>query len=219
MLKTNILTKITLFLLLINISAYSCNTAAVIIPIADAYVNIEAKESKTSFNITWKFKKDFVASLSKYDKNKNGKFDKDEKEEIKKIFIGYVEENNYITDIVYVKKEQKIRKSLINKINAIDSGLIFSNNDIKYYYNFDTDFVLKDNHRLYMRFLDPKQNVNLELKDVVVNNYSGKKVINPQHIRANIYFYDYVAENRVSKDTCSVETHKHDEYHDDNVKL
>ncbi len=219
----NVLSKITLALLFIGISTYACSTAPLIIPIADAHVSIDAGKSKTSFSIVWKFTKDFTASLSNHDKNRNGKFDKEEQEEIANIFTGYVEANNCFTDIIYTKKDQKIKKSLINRLNIVDSGLRFSDKDIEYYFNFDTDFVLQEDHRLYIRFLDPKFNVNVSLKDVTLNNYSGKNVIRPQNIRANIYFYDYVAKKESANkelEACDLEAHKHDEYHDEeSIKL
>lgn len=206
------MSKLLLFLLLLNINLFACTTAVVIVPIIDASVKINAKKSNTSFNITWKFKKDFIASLAPYDKNKNGKFDKDEQKEIENNFISYVKANNYLTDIIYIKKDQKIRKSQKRKLNITDSGLIFSDDEIKYYFNCNVDFTLEEDHRLYIRFFDTKSNINIALKDISLNNYNGVKVIKPQDIRANIYFYNYIAKTNVKTDidTCNLETHKHD---------
>ena len=193
MFKRNTISKIILVLLLIITNASACPVYEDPVPIADVFVNIDAKESKTSFSITWKFKEFFIQSLLlEHDKNKNGKFDKDEQKEIKDEWIKDVEENNYITQIVYVKKGQRVRKSLASNINSIDSELIFSNDEINYNFNFDTNFVLQDDNRLFIRFLDPNEKISVSLKDIVLNNYSDKKVIVAQDIRANIYFYDFV---------------------------
>ncbi len=211
MLKQNNIFKAVFFLLFANINLYSCNTAEPIIPIIDGYVEVDAKKSSTSFNITWKFKKSFIKSLSAYDKNKNGKFDKDEQEEIKNNFISYVKANDYLTDIIYIEKDQKVNKNKRRKFNVTDSKLIFSDDDIKYCFNCDTDFTLQKDHRLYIRFFDDKLNVNVALKEININNYEGKKVIRPQDIRANIYFYDYVAKNDVQTDmeACDIPSHQH----------
>lgn len=211
MTKLNNILKAVLFLLLANINLYSCNTAEPIIPIIDGYVEVNAKKSATTFNITWEFKKDFIKSLSAYDKNKNGKFDKDEQEEIKDNFISYVKANDYLTDIIYIEKDQKVNKNKRRKFNVTDSRLIFSDDNIKYCFNCDTDFVLEKDHRLYIRFFDAKLNVNVALKEIHLNNYEGKKVIKPQDIRANIYFYDYVAKNNIETDmeACDIPSHQH----------
>jgi len=217
MFKRNNIFKFILTLLFIIASAYSCPIYETPVPMADAYVGIDAKNSKTSFNITWKFKEFFIQSLlTEHDKNKNGKFDKDEQEDIKKELIDYVEANNNITEIVYVEKGQRVRKSLMSKINIIDSGLLFSGEDIKYYYNFVTSFILKEDHRLFIRFLDPKEKVYLNLKDVLVNNYNSKKVIVAQNIRANIYFYEYIAKYRKKKTLSAYINSKDDKHKDHN---
>ena len=192
MLKKNIFYKIILILFVLIGNVYSCPVYENPTPIADTYVNIDAKKLKTSFNITWKFKEFYIESLlEEHDRNKNGKFDKDEQDDIKHELIAYVEKNNYITEVAYTKKGQRAKKSLLSELKVIESGLIFSDDGIKYYYKFDTNFVIEENHRLFIRFLDPKEKVQLNLKDIVISNYSGKKVVKPQDIRANIYFYDH----------------------------
>ena len=208
------LSKFIFFLLAINSNLFSCTAPIINVPIIDAYVKIDAKNSTTSFNVTWKFKKEFIKSLTPYDKNKNGIFDKDEQEDIKNSFTDYVKEYHYLTDIIYIKKGLKIKKSQLRKFNITDSGLIFSNGEIKYYFNFNVDFILEEDHRLYIRFFDMKSNVNFTLKDIVVNNYAGTKVIEPQNTRANIYFYKYLVKNSFVKDAnhCNNkehENHKH----------
>jgi len=204
--------KFILFLLLTYTNLYSCTAPIVTIPIIDAYVSIDAKESSTSFNISWEFNEEFITSLSYHDKNNNGKFDKDEQENIKKSFITYVEKYNYLTDIIYIKKGQKIKKSQLRKLNITDSGLIFSDDGIKFYFNFDTDFILEKDHRLYIRVFDIKANINVTLKEVVLNNYSGIKVIESKNTRANIYFYEHLAKDNALKESehCISEEHEHE---------
>ena len=208
MIKKNIILKITLILLFITTSAYSCGVYTTQIPIADISVSIDAKKSKTSFRITWEFKDFFIQSLQEHDRNKNGKFDLDEQKEIRDEYIGHLESNNYITELVYVKKGQRIRKSLINKINVKDSKLIFSDDGIKYYFDFDTDFVLENDHRLFIRFLDHTEKLIVVLKDVVVNNYKNTKVIITQDIRSNVYFYNYIPKHTKHKNH-NHKDHKH----------
>jgi len=184
--------KITLLLLLTHTSSYACPIYENPIPMADVNIDIDAKKSKTSFNITWQFKEFFIQELLlDHDINKNGKFDKNEQEDIKNELIAYIEKNNYITEIVYVKKGQRVKKSLMSKINPIKSKLSFSDDGIKYSYSFDTDFILENNHRLFIRFLDSKEKVHIIIKGLHVNNYSSKKVIVTQDIRASVYFYDF----------------------------
>jgi len=210
MYKKNIIIKTILFLLLINSSSFACAVYTDHASMADVKVEVNAQKSNTSFSITWNFTKGFIASLQDHDKNKNGKFDKNEQEDIENEYISHLAKNNYITELVYVKKGQRIRKSLINKLNVKDSGLIFSDNGIKYYYNFDTDFVIEKDHRLFVRFIDPTEIWHIGLREVLVNNYSGTKVIAPQEIRANIYFYEHVAKYQKKLILSDAKNHKHD---------
>ena len=182
----------TLFILGFTITnSFACPVYETPVPVADTSVNIEAKKSKTSFNIVWEFKEFFIESLlSEHDKNKNGKFDKDEQDDIKNELIAYIEKNNFITEVAYVKKGQRVKKNSLSKIDAKSTELLFTKSGIKYSYRFDTDFVLQKDHRLFLRFLDPQEKVHVALKDIALNNYNGKNYIKPQDIRANIYFYE-----------------------------
>lgn len=195
----NFIFKILSVLFLLTSTVYSCAVYTEYIPIADAYVNIDAKKDKTSFEITWEFREGFVDALSFYDKNKNGKFDKHEQETIKKEWIANAQTDNHITEIVYVKKGQRVKKSLIIKIDVKDSHFTFSDKGIKYVYNFDANFVLQKDHRLFIRFIDPKEKMNLNLKNIIVNNYDEKLVIIPQDIRANLYFYNHTIKHKKNK--------------------
>ncbi len=201
MFKNSIVIRIVFLLLLVTQITYACGVYTCEVPIADIYVNVDAKQTKTSFSITWKFKEKL---LHEHDKNKNNKFDKDELQEIEDEYINHLEKSNFITEIVYVKKGQRVKKSLIETINLRDSKLSVSGLNVKYTYEFDTNFILEKNHRLFIRFLDPTEKVYVELKDIVVDNYNGEKVIAAQKIRANIYFYEYKKKYKSLKDAILV---------------
>ena len=194
--------KTLLILILLSLSSYACPPFIEPIPIANVSIDIEAKKTKTSFKITWKFIKN---RLLDHDKNKNNKFDKDEQEEIEEEYINYIKERNYITEIVYVKKGQRVKKSLICKIDVKSSKVVFSGMNINYTFSFDTDFVLQKDHRLFIRIIDPKQRVFIALKEIKVHNYNGVKSIVTQDIRANIYFYKHVKKYNSLKDKLLLE--------------
>lgn len=206
--------KLMILLLALHVNLFSCSAPVVKAPIIDANVDINAKDSCTSFSVTWKFNKEFIATLANYDKNKNGKFDKDEQKEIESHFANYIKQNSYLTDVIYVKKGLKNKKNEIRKLNVIDSGLVFSDGGIKYCFNFDVDFILKEDYRLYIRFFDFKSNVTFNFKDIIVNNYEGIKVIQPQNTSADIHFYKYLPKSDILKDnhsyTLKADGHKHD---------
>ncbi len=206
--------KLMLFLLIANINLYSCSCTEPILTnsMIDANVTIDAQKSKTSFHIYWKFKKDFIKSLAHYDKNQNSKFDKDEQKSIKDDFVSYVKSSGYLTDIIYIKKDQKIKKSRLREFKIIDSKMIFSNEDIEYYFNFDMNFTLEKDHRLYIRFFDSKSNINIALNNIVLNNYKDIKVIEPQNSRANIYFYKHTPKDNL--DSCAIKEHNHHKEHE-----
>jgi len=190
--------KTLLILILLSLSTYACPPFIEPIPVANVSIDIDAKKTKTSFVFTWEFIKN---RLLEHDKNKNNKFDKDEIQEIKEEHIDYIKKYNYITEIVYVKKGQRVKKSLISKINIKDEKFSVSGMDIKYSFSFDTDFVLKKDHRLFIRILDPKQKVFVALKEIKVHNYNGVKSVVIQDIRANIYFYKHVKKYNKLKDS------------------
>ena len=180
----------TLFILiLLTLSSFACGVYEATTPIADVSVNIDAKKDKTTFKITWEFKENLLAD---HDKNQNKIFDKDEQAEIREEYVHHLEHSNYITEIVYVKKGQRVKKNLIQKIKVKKSKLTFWGLKVKYYYEFDTNFKIKKDHRIFIRFLDPSEKITIALKEVKVNNYKGELVIIPQDIRANIYFYNYI---------------------------
>jgi hypothetical protein len=211
--KRNIF-KLMVLLTVLHVNLFSCSAPVVKAPTIDANVDINAKKSYTSFSVTWKFNKEFITTLASYDKNKNGKFDKDEQKEIENHFADYVKQNSYLTDVIYVKKGLKNKKNEIRKLNIIDSGLLFCDGEIKYCFNFDVDFILKEDYRLYIRFFDFKSNVTFNFKDIIVNNYGGIKVIQPQNTSANIHFYKYLPNSNILKDnhsyTLKADEHKHD---------
>ena len=195
--------KKLLILILLSLNSYACPPFIIPVPIANVSIDIDAKETKTSFVITWKFIKN---RLLDHDKNQNQKFDKDEREEIQEEYIDYIKEHNFITEIVYVKKGQRVKKSLTSKINVKDSKVVFSGMDINYTFSFDTDFVLQKEHRLFIRILDPKQRVYIALKEIKIHNYNGIKSIVKQDIRANIYFYKHVKKYKSLKNKLLLET-------------
>lgn len=190
--------KTILILLSMSVITYACPVYTTPIPIADVSVNIDSKKTKTSFSVVWEFKEEL---LSDHDKNNNKKFDEDEQQEIRDEYIAHLKSIDFMTEIVYVEKGQRTKKSLMQKIDIKNSKLTFSGMKIKYYYEFDTDIVFSKDHRLFIRFLDPSEKVNVTLKDVNIKNYIGKKIIKLQDIRANIYFYNYAKKYNSLKDT------------------
>ncbi len=206
---SNIVFKLLPILILMNINLYSCscNTPIITKSMIDADVEIDAKKSVTSFRIVWKFNKKFISSLSHYDTNKNSKFDIDEQKKIKDDFMEYIKQNHYLTDVIYIKKGMKIKKSEIRDIKIIDSGMNFSDKNIECYFNFDMNFILEKDHRLYIRFFDDKSNINVSLKNINLNNYSGLNIIDMRHFRANIYFYNYVIKHH--HENCEIKEHTH----------
>jgi hypothetical protein len=188
--------KLVLFLF-VTLNIYACGVYTTPVPVADVSIDIYAKKDKTSFHVVWDFKPEI---LCEHDKNDNKTFDKDEQEDIKKEYIDYIKTRNHILDIVYVKKGEKVKKSLAQKIKIKNEKLEFSKLDIKYSFDFNTDFVLQKNHRLFVRILDPKLRVDVLLKEIKIHNYKDTVVIAPQDIRANIYFYNHKKKYHKLKD-------------------
>ncbi len=184
--------KTVVLFLFVSIFAFACPKFEIPVPMIDAYVKIDAKKDKTSFDIRWKFNDFYKKSLLlEHDKNKNALFDEDEQKEIIEEFAKHIKEQNYLTQILYLKKDQRLKKRLIEKIDLKKANLTFKKDEIEFRYSFDMDFVLEKNHRLFIRFIDPQKILHVDIKDVVIEGYKEKKVTVVDGIRVNIYLFDY----------------------------
>jgi ABC-type nickel/cobalt efflux system permease component RcnA len=190
-----------LFFITISInSLLGCNLCALDIPNIHLNTTIEAKKDKTDFTVTWEFDEKFISTLVQYDENQNNKFDPDEQKNIIKALEDYLKQFNYLTNIIYTKKGIKFKKKMIVQLKNISSTYDFKDDGkLTYTFNFSRDFILKDDHRLYIAFHDKGNNFNFILQDVVVKNYHKTKIIKPEDTRVNIYFYNYF-EQKTNKD-------------------
>ncbi len=183
--------KFLLYILLtlfISTTSFSCALCQLDIPLVSVDAKVSAQATKTNFKIKWKFDEKFVSSLTQYDFNENGKFDQDEQDAIIKSLEDYLNILNYLTNITYSKKHFISNKPI--KIKPTSKKMVFENGFMYYYFNFDADFILENNHALKIEFLDKQGNFNFILKDIILENYQAKYLIKPLEHSTQIFFDD-----------------------------
>jgi len=181
--------KIILLITLFISSLYSCDLCRASIPKVDVKAYISSNETNTSFDISWKFSKEYMSTLLIYDMNDNGIFDKSEKIEIQNTLLDYLKKLNYLTDIIYNKKDIEFSLNNINQIKLNKQSFEFKNGEMYYNYSFDLDFKLEENNKLYIGFYDKNGNFLFQLNDIILKNYKGVKTIEPQDFYTYLYFY------------------------------
>ncbi|MEA3289443.1 MAG: hypothetical protein U9Q04_04590 [Campylobacterota bacterium] len=159
------------------------------IPIVDVKAYIITNEEDTTFDITWKFSKEYMDTLTIYDMNENGKFDKSEKQDIQNTLTQYIKKLNYLTDIIYNPKDFKFTLNNLSIIKPHKENFEFKNGEMFYNYTFTLDFKLQKDHKLYMGFYDKQGNFVFKLNDSILKNYNGDKTIEPQDFYTYYYFY------------------------------
>ncbi|MEA3352671.1 MAG: hypothetical protein U9Q33_02495 [Campylobacterota bacterium] len=185
----NLVLKIFTSLVLFTSILYGCAMCKADIPIVDVKGYIIPNETNTTFDITWTFSKEYMDTLSIYDMNENGKFDQNEQQDIQNTLTGYIKKLNYLTDIIYNKKEFKFTLNNLSIIQPHKESFEFKNGQMYYNYSFTLDFKLQKDHKLYMGFYDKEGNFVFKLKDSILKNYEGIKSIEPQEFYTYYYFY------------------------------
>jgi len=188
LLRTNKLLQYIFLTLFITTYSFSCALCRVDIPMVTVDTKVSALPTKTYFEIKWKFDAKFVSSLTQYDQNENGKFDKNEQKEIAKALEDYLYIFNYLTKITYSKKHFISDKQV--EIQPISTKILFENNAMYYSYSFDANFILENNHTLKIEFQDKQGNFNFTLKDIILKDYQDKYLIKPTMHIAKIVFDD-----------------------------
>lgn len=162
------------------------------IPTVDVKVKIEPNNNnsnKTDFKIDWIFHKEFIDTLGVYDQNKDGKFEGKELKDLKFSLVEYIKQFNYLTQIIYTKKEKKFytKNQLQNRF--IKDKFYFKNNKMIYSYTIQKDFKIKKDHKIYLSFYDKNGNFNFKLNDIIVLKYKNKKFYEPKIDNVIIRFY------------------------------
>jgi len=174
--------------LFITTHSFGCALCNMQIPKVHVDTKIFALPDKTHFEVVWGFEKKFLAQLGQYDLNGNGKFDPDEQAAITKALEDYLVRFNYLTQVSYTKRGFNSNKMV--KIKPISTKMVFKNATMYYYFNFDTNFILQNDHTLTIQFQDKQQNFNFLLKDAVLKKYHNKYSIKPMEHYAKVFLND-----------------------------
>ncbi len=188
LLRTNKFLLYILLTLFFSTTSFSCTLCQMDIPMVNVDTKVSTLPTKTHFQIKWKFDEKFTTSLTQYDLNENGKFDKDEQDAITKALEDYLHIFNYLTKITYSKRHFTSDK--IVEIKPISKKMVFEDDTMYYIFDFDADFILENNHTLRVEFNDKQGNFNFILKDIILENYKNKYQIEPLEHLAKITFID-----------------------------
>lgn len=159
------------------------------IPTVEVDVDIANTGSNTRFDIKWHFHKEFVDTLTIYDTNKNGKFEPEEKKELKASLVDYIKQFNYLTQLEYGLKEKKFYSNKNRSLVVSDDNLYFEARNMIYSYSFTTNFLLKKDHKIYIAFDDINGNFKFKIKDLKVKGFEEFKSYEPKLTHAFIRFY------------------------------
>lgn len=168
----------------------ACSMCAANVPKVIVNTNIIYKNDKTIFEVTWDFHKEFVNSLTLYDQNENNRFEENEKLLIKDSLISYLQETHYLVDIEYIHKDKKFELNYYENIKASKSELEFTQDGMRYKFDFELPFVLQNDFKLYISYDDAGGNFDFSMKDIVLKNYSNYKEIEPKLMYTYIHFYE-----------------------------
>lgn len=184
--------KLLVIGLFFQINSFSCALCKIDIPNVHIKTIITPQKENTKVEINWSFDEKFVSSLQQYDTNKNTIFDNDEQQLIKKDLIEYLVRFNYLTQIAYLQKEYKITEKELQKIQNVETSLLFQNGAMSFQYIFTLPIIPKDGYKLVINFSDLGNNFNFIVRDVIVKNYNGKKSLKVNASKTEILFDEYI---------------------------
>ena len=165
-------------------NVFACALCRVDIPMVFVNVIVTALPNKTHFHIKWDFHPLFVSQLTAYDKNHDGIYEEKEKRRIQDTLEVYIAKYNYLANITYTKKYLSSSKDIVIKPKS--TKIVIKKKSMYYAFDFDSNFVLKDNHILKIMFKDSNRNFNFRLKDVNLKGYKDKYIIKILSIKSQI---------------------------------
>jgi len=178
------------FFLFIQSTLYACAICATEVPQVIIDVEITSEKDKTSFDVKWKFHKEFTDALTQYDLNENKIFDEDEKNMIKQSLLDYLTKFHYLTDIEYKHQERFTETLYEENITAKSSALDFTGNGMVFHYIFDLPFNLKNKHNLFIGFSDEGGNFDFILQNILLKNYPNAYTLSKEFSSSTIKLDD-----------------------------
>lgn len=144
--------RFLLLLIFFKSILFGCSLCSVYSP--KTFFDIQIKADKTyikNAKIKWVFASEFTTELLQlYDTNLDTKFDEEELVLIKDSLLAYIENKNYLTFVSY--------DTIINEkgrpIDIKNNKLSFKDNLLIFEYEFDLNYKIRHNHKLYVEVYD-----------------------------------------------------------------
>lgn len=145
--------KFILTLLLVTQAVFGCALCAVYSPKTRVVLDVKTNDTLIKeIDVKWIVTKAFTKTLNNvYDTNLNNKLDKDELENVKIAFRNYVEPRDFLVNISYGKKINKLRS---NRINVNDLRVDIENGLLHIRYKILLDYKLVKDDILYFNTND-----------------------------------------------------------------
>jgi ABC-type nickel/cobalt efflux system permease component RcnA len=145
--------KLLLTLILIAQTVFGCALCAVYSPKTRVALDVKTNDSLIKeIDVKWIVTKAFTKTLNNvYDTNLNNKLDKDELENVKIAFRNYVEPRDFLVNISYGKKINKLRS---NRIKVNDLKVDIENGLLHIRYKILLDYKLVKDDILYFNTND-----------------------------------------------------------------
>ncbi len=152
----------TLFLLLFGHSIlFGCALCTVYQPSVNVTADLEVKDNtleKISF--TWTFSEAFTGELARdYDKNGNGRFEKEELRAIEKTLLEYIKPRNYLTTVKYnpASSDQKMQEQDSLVIKPVSMRTEFKNDQLVFYFTQPLSQKLQKQDVLFVQTFDKEE--------------------------------------------------------------
>lgn len=131
---------------------FGCSLCSVYSPKTHVSISVQADQKYIkNAKVKWVFAKEFTKELlSLYDTNLDATFDEKEIEVIQDALLAYIEPKNYLTHLTYSTKIEEVSRTLdIKKYKFnFDEGIL------SFDYEFDLNYEIKHNHKLYIEVYD-----------------------------------------------------------------
>lgn len=158
----------------ISVFSYGCALCALQVPTAHILLSFEENQNVLkNVHVRWKFSPDFTDDLyASYDINGNGKFEKNEKNEIQFALTDYLKRKNFLLNLGYYEKSDEIFHPL--PINAKNLNLSIDG-DKNMFFDFDINqtLPLKANRVIKVQFLDDEGYFDFVITNSKIINFEN----------------------------------------------
>lgn len=174
--------KLAIIIVNLIITNLTCLHACTLCADTTQYISVSVKESHTDesmkLDIQWDFTKQFSAeTLLDYDQNYNKVLDPNELENIHRMIIDYMKEEEYLTFIKYVPSDVDYEALDYLSYTPSNEKTTFTDNILRFSYTLEAPLTPAENHLLYLTLFDKASFFSFKIVDIEQASQTDKKTI------------------------------------------